>query len=431
MNAKISLLLAGILALAAPSRASIFSASLVNEPALAYSNTYPVDLKQAGVTSVSAKVAFSALSLPAVTFGDGAQAQGSLTVTSYAALVAAAATNTLTVNSTTGIQGTVITLPGHTFQYGIDWAGADTVGNAAVSLAAAIHAAMPFISTSVTGGVITLTAPAGAYYNSMSLVSSNPSVVAAGGGTFTGGADDASVRINGQVLTQGLQWTAATSNNATATSLASAVTAALGGYLTATPSTNSVNLKAKANGALYNFALASSLPAGLSVSGATMTGGLTPAFTLGSGKIAIPAHGLTTGLQVLYTAGSTLGGLTNQTTYYAVPLDANTLGLASSLNNAKAGTYITITSSPTHTAQLTATLAPLALTGTPQVLWEVSDDLSTWYPLQAPTVTFPSPYTAATTYYSFGYIGPRYLRLNATGPTTGGAGLKVDLVGTN
>lgn len=60
--------------------------------------------------------------------------------------------------------------------------------------------------------------------------------------------------------------------------------------------------------------------------------------------IAIPGHRYKTGYPVLYTAADTaIGGLTTATLYYVIRVDADTIKLATTLVNAKAGTAIDIT----------------------------------------------------------------------------------------
>ena len=61
--------------------------------------------------------------------------------------------------------------------------------------------------------------------------------------------------------------------------------------------------------------------------------------------ITITGHGLTTGKAVLYTNGSgtTVGGLTNDSVYYIIKVDADTVKLAASAINATAGTAINLT----------------------------------------------------------------------------------------
>lgn len=61
--------------------------------------------------------------------------------------------------------------------------------------------------------------------------------------------------------------------------------------------------------------------------------------------ITIPGHGLATGKVVLYTNGSgtSIGGLTSESVYYIIRVDADTIKLASSSLNAIAGTAINLT----------------------------------------------------------------------------------------
>lgn len=76
-----------------------------------------------------------------------------------------------------------------------------------------------------------------------------------------------------------------------------------------------------------------------------------------SDTIYIYRHGLETGDGLdYYTAGSTIGGLTNDTTYYAIKVDQNRIRIAESYNNAIAGTYINLTSTATGTHRLSILL---------------------------------------------------------------------------
>ncbi len=86
------------------------------------------------------------------------------------------------------------------------------------------------------------------------------------------------VTINGIVLTEGIQWTAATSNNATATSLASAITTATGTTLTTgSATTNIVTIIANSAGTGGNtIALVVSDGTNSPASGSSLTGGKTP-----------------------------------------------------------------------------------------------------------------------------------------------------------
>lgn len=94
-----------------------------------------------------------------------------------------------------------------------------------------------------------------------------------GAATLAGGYDNLTVTVNGTALVQGTDFTAATSNSATATALATAIAAlspitaaAVGAVVTITAD----NVGTTANG----YALVTSSTAAATVSGATMTGGV-------------------------------------------------------------------------------------------------------------------------------------------------------------
>lgn len=437
MRKKIGLFAAGVLALAMVARAGIivYNASLVSQSALAYNNTYSLDLQSNGINSLSAQAVYSSATVPSVSFYDGSQSTGSFTVSSFSQLAAAKASNHVTVTNNAGTFGASLILPGFVLQNGIDWATRDTSSGTAASLASALSA-VSYLSVSRVGSVVyATTTVTGANYNSLNLVSSTPTALTVATPFFTGGLDDARVRINGLMLTQGQQWTASVSSATTATSLASAVNTALGSVLQATansPSSGIVALKSKLNGALYNYSLVSSIPSALAVSGANMTGGNTPADVLGSAVLSIPSHGMSLALPVLYSGSPVIGGLSSQTTYYVIPVTANSLELASSKSNALLGIGITVVSTNTQTSKNTYSLTPLSITGNPSFKWQVSNDGSNWNDLAVSSVTVSSySNPAATTIWSFGYIGTRYLRLSVVAPTTGGLSLNVGVIGTN
>ena len=436
MKKLIGLLVAGIMVIPMASRATaiVYNAALVNETALSHDNTYPLDLLATGIGSLSAQATYSSATVPSVTFGDGAQATGGITVLNYAALVSARAADNVTVVTNTGLTGATLSLPGSVLREGIEWAVGSTPTNTAISLAAAL-ARVPRLSVSRVGTVIFTTATAGSYNNSLQMESSTPTALTVATQHFVGGQDNASVKINGVVLLQGRDFTAATSNAATATSLKNAINAAslLNTKLTAEAIGALVTSTSTKAGALYNYSLVSSTPTALSVSGANMTGGITPAETLGSAVLRAPLHGLTPALAVLYgTAGGTIGGLTDQTTYYAIVVDANNLKLATSAPLALAGTGVVVTSTSTQLSANSYTLSPLAITGVPGFKWQVSNNNSSWEDLAVSSVTVSSySNPPATMLWSFGAIGTRYIRLNVVAPTTGGLSLNVQVVGSN
>lgn len=436
MKMKIGWCAAILLAVAMIARASVivYNQALVNETALAYNKTYPIDLQLNGINTLSAQAVYSSATVANVTFGDGTQSKGNITVVNYAALTLAAASDHLTVSTVNGLTGARLSLPGFVLQEGLDWKAVGTTTGTAASLVSALNH-IPFISASRAGSVVYTTAPAGSYYNSLQMVSSTPTALTVAALNFAGGQDNAIVSVNGIPLLQGRDFTAATSNAATATSLKNGINAnaALNSFLSASVGGAIVYATSTLAGAQYNFGMVSSTPAALSVSGANMTGGTNPADTLGSSIISIPNHGLTTALPVVYsTAGGVIGGLTNLSTYYAVVVDANDVKLASSAAQALLGLGLTVTSTSTQVTAHTFTLAPVGISGTPSFKWEVSINGLNWTDLAASSVTLSSySNPPASTLWSFGYIGVRYLRLNVVAPTTGGLGLNVRVIGTN
>ena len=69
------------------------------------------------------------------------------------------------------------------------------------------------------------------------------------------------------------------------------------------------------------------------------------ASAVGSNAITFTAHGFATGDELTYAdgGGTVVGGLTTATTYFAIRLTADTLSLATTVDNANAGTVITLT----------------------------------------------------------------------------------------
>lgn len=426
----------GLLALAMFARASVivYNQNLVNETALAYNNTYPIDLVKNGILAFSAQAVYSSGTIPSATFKDGSQAVGSFTVSDYTSLTAARAVNHITVASNSGLTRATIVLPGYVFQNGLDWATGNTSTNTAASIASAL-AKVPYLAVSRSGNVVYATTTAnGSNYNSVSLKTSVPGNLVVATPYFTGGRDNATVSINGIPLLQGRNFTAATSNAATASSLVSGINAssALSQYLTASPSGSSAALTSKLNGAAYNFFLQSSTPTAIAASGARMTAGTTPQFSKGSAVFSA-ANSLTKALAVLYTGSPAIGGLTSGATYYAVPLSATSFELAKYSTSAVAGVdLVVVTSTNTQLSANTYTLTPLAISGTPSFKWQVSNDGTSWDDLAVSSVTVSSySQPPATTVWSFGFIGLRFIRLNVIAPTTGGLALRVAVIGTN
>lgn len=417
-----------------PAGPDAYSGNLVNEAGLSYSSTYLLDMAQYNAREVSVQVVFSTITPASVAFTDGRQSVGSMTVISYADLKSASAVDHVTL-SNQNLSGATLTVGNSVLLFGRDWLRGSTTHATAVNLAAAITLADSRIATIASGSIVYATATAGSYANSLAVVSNNSNMVV-NTATFLGGADNAVLTIGGIALTQGTNWTAATSNAATANSIAVAINAATSLSIFASSATGSaiVYTTSTLNGAAYNYAYTSSSPTALSVSGSAMQLGATPGDVLNGKTItATAATGLTPGQAILYQVGSTpaLGGLTTGTTYYAAPVGTNAFKLAlystSAVAGIPAGDFVTITSTNSGTTAHTYTLLPSpwgALTGT--YIWQVSNDAATWSTAPSTgTVTISATVVGSPLSTNWGVLGYRYLRLNYTAPALGTLALQV------
>lgn len=107
-----------------------------------------------------------------------------------------------------------------------------------------------------------------------------------------------------------------------------------------------------------------------------LAGGTAGEVNLTNEQLAVPSHGLTTGLKgQLTTTGTLPTGLSLATDYFVIAVDDNTIKLATSLDNANAGTAVNITGygSGTHT------FTPTALAGCSLKLQESNVDEDSAY----------------------------------------------------
>lgn len=417
---------------------------IVNNPGLAYAQRFVFNLANADVNTVSATVVYASATFSSSTFTGGEVSTGSLVIANAAAnaaLSTAAASNAITVNSSTAeyrLDSIIIprlNKPGaHVLLAGRDWSYLATTTGTAASLAAAIVANVPYLSVSVSSNIIYTTAPVGAFYNGVAMTTNNNASLSVASATFLGGADNAVVVVNGFPFRANVDFGVGASSQATATNLAAAINAKrfLSNFVTATASgTGTISLQSLAPGAAYNFPLAS-LSAAVSTSAAAMTGGLTPAWVINTASITVPGHGLPLALAVTLstTANTSLSGLTNQTTYYVIPIDANTVRLATSQAQALAGLSVPITSSFTATSATSFNLIPLAfVAGTAGFDWEVSNDAVHWTAVQTTSVTYSNG-GAGFLNTSFGQVLYNYLSLNVSSATAGALNLQVTAQGT-
>jgi hypothetical protein len=418
-------------------------AIIANETGLAYNTKYPIDISNA--KTVAMQVNYTSATFVSKTFSDGTSSTGSLTVVSYLALSSATASANATVVSTQGLVGQQIFIAGQTLYEGKDFSAKTSVGATACSISDALAANTVFLTTCTWAtAVIGSTAPTyGTFYNGASLESSSGTAFTKG--TFSGGRDNQWFSINGTKLTANKDFYPKTSTTVTATAIAAAINAnatlsplvtalAIGAVVTSTGDTVGV----ATNCSVVSSSSGALLPNGaVTLSGsqgtAAMTGGTNAAFNYNSANIAIPSHGFTTALPVLFSiGGATAGGLVNQTTYYVVVVDANNIKLSSTSAVAQTGNGITVTSTATQTTADTLTLAPLAISGTPSFKMEVSNDQTNWtaltttvYNVAVSSITMSS-YTlgGATSIWDLGQVGYNWFRLNVIAPTQGGILLK-------
>ncbi len=424
---------------------SVHQGYLIDEAALTHDANYDVNLQSQDIHSAAASADYSTVTFAASSFTDGSKATGSITMAeALTGLTTAYATNQITVVSTTGLAGTglswALKYDGVVLFEGMHWRMGATPAASALALKNALAARVPYVNFSVASNVIYATAAvASAVYNDVYVHSDAPSVVSVASARFTGGQDNAIIAVNGQPFRANKDWYPGASSATAATSLAAAINA--GGrtapYITATansPTDGVIALASKIVGTVANFSLKSSTPAAAAVSGAAMTGGTNAAFALNGHNLSITDHGYSTGLPLLYTKGAlAIGGLTDQTTYYAIAVDADNLALADSKAHALAGAYITFTSSAVPATADTYALAPLDIGGSMGLIWQGSNDGSTWADLVGvASVTYALSGSAVPTTetWSFSSFATKYLRAAVTGPDTGAVKLKLYLNGS-
>lgn len=337
-------------------------------------------------------------------------------------------------------QNQYITVNGTKYNRGYSWnlpGTPETSTGTAVSIASLLNT-LSGIQANAVGSVVYATATvAGTASNAFTIVSSTPNAMTVGSPTFTGGVDNAFITVNGTKLTQGTQWNKGASTTLTALSIAAAMNTALSSIVTSTNTAAVITSTSTSVGTLANYTITSSTPAALTVLHPTYVGGQNSSYTINSPNLNISSHGYSTGVPLLLTGSSVPAPLSANTTYYVINVDANDIDLATSLANAKLGTFITFTSSST-TGPHTSTLTPLAIAGTPGLQWQVSNDCANYtnytttsLGVSVSSLTFASPYTAGVTTWDLGPVNYQCLQAAITGPTAGAISLQVKLNGSN
>ena len=348
------------------------------------------------------------------------------------------------------LRGAYFSIGGVIYRNGYGWSD---VSGTSTGTAASIASFLNSVSTNVTvidggfgnvsavasGQIVKLTAGlVGSSGNAVTIAGSSGSGFTFGSTNFTGGQDNASFTIGSNVFQYPNQWTlgASSTTTSTALSIAAAINSNSGtnSLLIATNVANVVYTTGTVNGAGTNYALTSSTVS-LGVIG--FTGGLNTAYSSGSATIAIPTHNFTTALPVLYTAsaGKSITGLTNQTTYYVVVVDANDIQLATTSALAVSGTGVVLGSTDTTSTSHTYTLTPGPwIQGPASGGFQVSNDGVNWanynstaFNVAVSSNIFTPVNPSSTTIQDFGIFDYNYIRYNVTPPTQGGIVLKVIL----
>jgi hypothetical protein len=227
-------------------------------------------------------------------------------------------------------------------------------------------------------------------------------------------AANATITINGTVYTNGVDWTAATSNNATATSIAAIATLPAG--ITASANNAVVTFTNTAYGTVGNSnTITSSDAAKLTITASPFSNGVDALFTK-------TAHGLLTGVVGQMTTSNTLpSGLSTSTNYYVIRKSSSTFALASTLAKALAGT---IDEEFTTTGTGNQTFTPT--TGSSTIALYESVNGTNFVAISGDTVTDG----AGTTIWHLSPVYSRYLKVLFT-PVAGAANFTITINARN
>ena len=377
----------------------------------------------------SLQAIYSSASLSASSFTDGAYSSATLTVADYASLDGRPSTATITLvdgNNTSVIDNAVVTINGKTYTEGIDWDRLATSTMTMESLASALNAHSEYDAVSSSNVIYATASLNGTYANSWTISSSTPAAISTAG--FSGGQEHGYFRIGDVTLTEGTNWNAETSSAVTAVNIQDAINdnATLVAITSSAVQASGIVRVRSLYPAIAQYPLSVSNTSYLTPSQNYLSNGSATDVSVPNDTITENAHGFSTGLSVLYAtvSGTAPTGLTTGTTYYVIRDDANTYRLATSAVNASAGTDIDITA---LTGAGSFTVTPLAFAaGSAGFKWQGSNDNSNFSDLAVSSITYSSPDNQL---WDMGEYNYRYIRVNFTGPTTGGIDLDVIMNG--
>jgi len=172
---------------------------------------------------------------------------------------------------TGGANGAVLTVAGHVLTESVDWDAETDEDTTASSLKDAINA-LSEVSATVLNDTITITAAnPGVSGNSITLETSDAVNLTVSGATLSGGINATTVTVNEVTKTESTDFNAVTDNDTTATNLAAAINAISGVDAAAVAAV--ITVDATDAGSAGNSIDMSKVGSGLTLSGATLSGG--------------------------------------------------------------------------------------------------------------------------------------------------------------
>lgn len=345
---------------------------------------------------------------------------------------------------------------------GTQWSQSDVSSNTAVSICSALNNVFsPGIFTSTTG------AGGAVVYSSASFTGSSPNAwtvtsstvaLTVGKPTFSGGWNNATIKIGGRSIAANRDFAIGGSAQATATNLKNYLsTSVFANFVSFSTNTGNAVITATSTvtGKWTNFKLESSTPAVMSVSGPYFARGansdviysarqvdnyaqfapigiIVPqqsTAALSSIQKTYTSWGVALPVRVAATAGSLPTGLTATVTYYVSNPTGGGFQLANTSTGAVAGLSVSLTTSSLAGGG-SFTVTPIALAGTPSFKLQVSDDGTNFSDLWISTnplsqiftssTTFASPYVATNVLWDLKDVTYKVLRMVYTASTWGG-----------
>lgn len=410
---------------------TVNSAVIVNEAGVAYDNTFTLDMNATEASRIALQANYSSATIPAVTFTDGAQSTGQVTVVSTTNVLSApatnqitvtatnniaevAATNLITILSTTSISGKDVTISDGKrtiiMREGREWLKSTTSSGTAAALATYMNKLGFVIAGNTTGQttVYSTATLAGTAPNSYTLTSNTTNITVLTP-TYTGGAfnafQNAFLNLNGKTLRSGYEWVYAPTSSGTATNIAAAISTVSG--FSASASGSVVYATATIPGAAGNSFTLSASTVALSVNSATFTGGR------GAATLTVGGIPLTFGVDIATAATTTLMATNIKNAINANPSISAAITASSALgvvfatsNVTGAGTNYTLAASPASVLTVSgATLTggtDTAINLLTEVLTKTAHGLTLGLPVLFTKTagTVPTPLVVGTTYYA-------------------------------